>query len=173
MRNLKITSIVLFCLIMLFPAMAARAQNAATSGDIAGAQPQASIEIPKLSPGAAEVARELGLMTTLEKFYSLPENERGGGGRPMSPEALALREQILETLLSASLEVDGVTSEIDDEIAKSDELRSILESKRDHAVNVNNVINFISGGLLNAAGSILQYTRYSQSTNDLGNTLGV
>src|SRR5437763_9012097 len=60
----------------------------------------------KLSPGAEEVEREIGVESLVEKYYSLPESERGANGK-MSQEALALREEITEAVVGASLEVDG------------------------------------------------------------------
>src|SRR5262249_23242643 len=65
-----------------------------------------SPQTPKLSPGAQEVAIELGLVSTLERLYRLPENERCGSS--VTLESLVLRQDIADRVQSASLEVDGL-----------------------------------------------------------------
>src|SRR5262249_37585787 len=49
---------------------------------------------PKLSPGAEEIAHTIGVVQLIERFYDLPEHDRGVGGSVMSLEALSLRQQI-------------------------------------------------------------------------------
>src|SRR5207237_21751 len=72
-------------------------------------------QLPKLSPGAQEVAREIGVIKLIEQLYLLPERERGAGGA-MSLTALSLRQEISEVVLGTSLEVDGLIAEIDNEL---------------------------------------------------------
>ena len=125
---------------------------------------------PKLSPGAEEVAREIGASQLIERFYSLPERDRGVGGGPMSPEALSLKMEILEMALDTFLEIDGVNAEIDDEITQTNELRAYLESKRDHTLNLNNITNFITGGAFGIVGSALSL---KESTDKASKITGV
>jgi len=124
----------------------------------------------KLSPGASEVARLIGVAPLLEQFERLPKPEQAGVGGAMSPEALALRQRITEGVLGASLEVDGVFAELDSEIAQTNEIRTFLESRRDHAIGINALSNIVSGGGLGIVGSALQI---GESTNKLGNAVGV
>src|SRR5215471_9951838 len=56
----------------------------------------------KLSPGAQEVAADLGLMPSLERLFQLPEGDRCGASTTL--EALSLRQTISERVLSTSLE---------------------------------------------------------------------
>lgn len=122
----------------------------------------------KLSPGAVEVARLIGVAPLLEQLEREPEQTGAGG--TMSPEALALRQRITEAILGTSLEIDGVFAEIDSEMAQTNEIRAFLESRRDHAIGINALSNIVSGGGLGIVGSALQI---NDSTNKLGNAVGV
>src|SRR5262249_19215967 len=86
-------------------------------------------QLPKLSPGAEEVARTIGVVPLIERLYSLPERDRGAGGGVMSMEALSLRQQITESVVSAGLEVDGLITEIDSELAQIGVVRAQLEDR--------------------------------------------
>ncbi|PYV45403.1 MAG: hypothetical protein DMG06_02580 [Acidobacteria bacterium] len=131
------------------------------------AQPSQKV---KLSPGASEVARLIGVAPLLERLERLPEPEQPEARELMSPQALALRQRITESVLGTSLEVDGVFAEIDSEIAQTNEIRTFLESRRDHAIGINALSNIVSGGGLGIVGSALQI---GERTNKLGNAVGV
>jgi hypothetical protein len=109
-------------------------------------------------------------MKLIERLYQLPERDRGVGDGIMSLEALSLRQEISETVLSTSLDVDGVIAEIDNETAKLDSIRSELESKRDHAQKINNIASIVTGGALGVVGTALQF---KSSTANLGNAIGL
>jgi hypothetical protein len=136
---------------------------AAANGSIEASQ------APRLSPGAEEVAKELGVTHLIERLYRLPESERARG-RPMSLEALSLRQEITETVLSASLEIDGVIAEIDSEQAQINAIRGELEARRDRAVGINTIAGIIAGGATGIVGTALQF---KDSTSKLGNIIGV
>jgi hypothetical protein len=132
--------------------------------------PEASItQLPKLSPGAQEVATEIGVTPLIERLSRLPERDRGVGG-PMSLEALSLRQEITEAVLGASLEVDGVIAEIDNELAQISAIRADLEARRDRAIGLNTLANIIAGGATGVIGTALQF---KNSTANLGNAIGV
>jgi hypothetical protein len=132
--------------------------------------PEASItQLPKLSPGAQEVATEIGVTPLIERLASLPERDRGVGG-PMSLEALSLRQEISEVVLGASLEVDGIIAEIDNELAQVSAIRADLEARRDRATGLNTLANIIAGGATGVIGTALQF---KNSTANLGNAIGV
>lgn len=124
----------------------------------------------ELSSGAKELANLLKVMPLIEEFYRLPADERGENGSTMSLKALTLRQKILERVTTASLEIDGVLSEIDSEIAVTNEVRSILESKRDRTLAVNNLINFAGSGALGIASGGLALM---ESTAKAGDIVGI
>src|SRR6266478_1276145 len=134
---------------------------------VANPRPEApTTQQPKLSPGAEEVASEIGVTPLIERLYRLPE--RGGG--TMSLEALSLRQEITEAVLGASLEVDGVIAEIDSELAQINAIRTDLETRRDHAINLNTIANIVASGVTGVVGTALQF---KNSTANLGNAIGV
>ncbi len=126
-------------------------------------------QLPKLSPGAQEVAKEIGVIPLIEQLYRLPEADRGAGGA-MSLAALSLRQEITEVVLGTSLEVDGIIAEIDNELAQMSAIRADLESRRDHAININTIANIIASGSTGVVGTALQF---KNSTANLGNGIGV
>jgi hypothetical protein len=156
----------------LFGAPAACAQTVAAE-DPCGAVIEAGssqAQRPKLSPGAEEIARTIGVTSLLERFYALPERERGVGGGTMSLEALSLRQQITESVISAGLEVDGLLSEIDSELAEISVVRSKLEDRRDRALAISNLATIVAGGATGVIGTALQF---SDGTSKAGNIIGV
>src|SRR5207248_2892282 len=78
---------------------------------------------PKLSPAAEEMAKVLGIMPLIERLSRLPESDRTLGSTA-SLEALTLRQEITEVVLGASLEVDGLMAEIDNELAQISAVRA-------------------------------------------------
>ena len=141
-----------YCLLLTLCIIPRLAEAQTTSSDQTSGLPISPAPVaqqtPTLSPGANEVAREIGVMKLIERLYQLPERDRGVGDGIMSLEALSLRQEISETVLSTSLDVDGVIAEIDNETAKLDSIRSELESKRDHAQKINNIASIVTGGAL-------------------------
>jgi len=140
------------------------ARGAAVS---AGTQPA---QRPKLSPGAGEIARAIGVVPLIERFYDLPERERGVGGGAMSMEALSLRQQITESVVSAGLEVDGLITEIDSELAQISVVRAQLEDRRDRALAIGNLATIVAGGATGVLGTAMQF---SDGTSKAGNVIGV
>ena len=129
-----------------------------------------SVQAQSLSPGATEVAKEIGVTPLLERLMKLPESERGIGGGVMSAEALSLRQQITETVISASLEIDGTVAEIDSELGQIAAVRSVLEARRDRALAIGTIANIVAGGATGVLGTALQF---KDTTQKAGNIIGV
>jgi hypothetical protein len=125
---------------------------------------------PKLSPGAEEIARTIGVVPLIERFYGLPERDRGAGGGVMSLEAMSLRQQITESVVGSGLEVDGVITEIDSELAEISVIRAQLEDRRDRALAIGNLANIVAGGATGVIGTAMQL---SDGTTKAGNIIGV
>jgi hypothetical protein len=125
---------------------------------------------PKLSPGAEEIARTIGVVPLIERFYGLPERDRGAGGGVMSLEAMSLRQQITESVVGAGLEVDGMITEIDSELAEIGVVRAQLEDRRDRALAIGNLANIVTGGATGVVGTAMQL---SDGTTKAGNIIGV
>jgi len=129
-----------------------------------------SARLPKLSPGAEEMARTLGVLDLINRFCNLPAGERGLAGGVMTMEALSLRQEITESIVGASLEVDGLLSEIDNEVDRIVMIRTQLGAHRDRALAISNLAAIIAGGATGVLGTGLQF---SDSTSQAGNAIGV
>jgi hypothetical protein len=123
----------------------------------------------RLSPGAQEVARLIGVAELIELFSRLPAAERGYGSA-MSQEALRLRLQLNEAILGASLEADGTLAEINSELETLLDTRTYLEAQRDRALRINTIANIVAGGAGGLIGTSLQF---SEKTSRVGNIVGV
>ena len=69
---------------------------------------------------------------------------------------LWLHQHVSEQVLAASLQVDATIAQIDNEIARTNEVRGYLSDRRDHAVTRANLLSALVGGGLGATSSGLQ-----------------
>jgi hypothetical protein len=69
---------------------------------------------------------------------------------------LWLHQRILEQVMAASLQVDATIAQIDNEIARANEVRGYLADRRDHSVSRANLLGVIVGGAVGATSSGLQ-----------------
>jgi hypothetical protein len=80
------------------------------------------------------------------------------------------RQEISEAVLAASLDVDSVLGEISSEHARLMELQSVLQAKRDRAVNLASIGNLMTG---TGVGILLNALQFKDSTALLGDGIGV
>src|SRR5215813_7540145 len=80
-------------------------------------------QVLRPSPEAAQVADQIGVTFLLERLRS-----EGAAGSPMTLETLALRQEITEKVLVASLDIDAVNAVIDSEVEQIRAIRSELQS---------------------------------------------
>src|ERR1700733_7776483 len=69
---------------------------------------------------------------------------------------LWLHQRISEQVMAASLQVDATIAQIDNEIARSNEVRGFLADRRDRAVSRANLRKVLEGGAVGAPSSGLQ-----------------
>ena len=69
---------------------------------------------------------------------------------------LWLHQHISEQVMAASLQVDATMAQIDNEIARANEVRGFLADRRDRAVSRANLLSVIVGGAVGATTSGLQ-----------------
>jgi hypothetical protein len=100
-----------------------------------------SIAKQGLSPSAAEVAKDLGLLP-LFKIVEDTETAKGTD----SFEAFRLRQRLLERLLIVSFEIRASLAKIDYNITQTAELHSLMEEKREHKVQASEIANFLQSG---------------------------
>ncbi len=123
---------------------------------------------PQAAANAEQVANILGISQLVSRARSM-RAQTPCESSPTLPE-LALRQDILETVTLASLEVDGVLAELESERARLSELSAALQARRDRAVNLTNVAGLVTGTGLGIAVNAMQF---SSTTANLGNGLGV
>ena len=123
---------------------------------------------PQAAANAEQVANILGISQLVSRARSL-HVQAPCESSPTLPE-LALRQDILETVTAASLDVDGVLAELDSERARLSELSAALQARRDRAVNLTNVAGLITGTGVGIAVNAMQF---SSTTANVGNGLGV
>jgi hypothetical protein len=71
-------------------------------------------------------------------------------------QVLWLHQRITEQVITASLQVDATLAQIDNEIARANEVRGYLADGRDRAVSRANLLSALLGGALGATSSGLQ-----------------
>lgn len=123
---------------------------------------------PQALENAEQVAKILGLSEVLSNARQMHAQSPCRSAATM--EEISMRQDITEAVVSASLQVDGVLAELANENAHLSELSSILQARRDRAVNLTNVANLITGTGLGIAVNAMQF---SSSTANIGNSLGV
>src|ERR1700744_1738262 len=71
-------------------------------------------------------------------------------------EILWLHQHISEQVMAASLQVDATLAQIDNEIARANEVRGYLADRRDRVVSRTNLLGVLLGGSVGATSSGLQ-----------------
>lgn len=140
----------------------------------------------ELSSGAQEVAKDLGIDDELETFFALRAKFADKGSQNKKAQLttgntsleervilVELKQEILENLMASFLELRVTIAKIDSEITGYDEVRAYLEDKRDRAVRLNNITNFISTGTLSTIGNAFQIppSEVPETTGAIVNTL--
>jgi hypothetical protein len=123
---------------------------------------------PHATEHAEQVARILGISERMGNLRA--EQARTACGSVPTIEELSMRQEISETIMAASLDVDGVLAEIDNESAHLMELRDALEARRNSAVNTANAASLVTGSGVGVAVNAMQL---SNSTADIGDVIGV
>jgi hypothetical protein len=121
----------------------------------------------ELPPSAEEVASAIGLLPLFHRLVEIMTLPPGAGNQL---EILSIHQEILENVVSSSLQVDATIAQIDNEIAQASELRGYLADKRDRTVNLLNLSSIATGGVLGVASSSLQL---SQHLAKAGNATGI
>jgi hypothetical protein len=115
---------------------------AATSAQTVESRPPASESTAELIKVSSEVAQLQKLSTS-----TAPVDRW---------QILWLHQHISEQVMAASLQVDATLAQIDNEIARANEVRGYLADRRDRAVSRANLLSVIVGGAVGATSSGLQ-----------------
>ena len=134
--------------------------------DVRGQQAAApDISTFRLSPEAAQVASEINVAPVMARLY----DDRVRSGKPTA-DTLVLRQEIMERVTAASLDIDSVNAVVDFEIEHVRAIRGRLQARRDKAQNLVNVASIFGGGVAGVVGTAMQFTA---RTANLGNAISV
>lgn len=123
-----------------------------------------------LPPGAAQMARIIGVERQMAGLAALSRAEGEAASPETSLQILQLHEQITESVVKASLDVDSALGQIDNERNQVLELRSILRARRDRAFGNTNLAVLAAATGLGIVGGLLQF---SKTTSDAGNGVAI
>lgn len=122
----------------------------------------------KFSAGALRTAQIIGAEPLLSKLASVRSaRDRSATGIPT--EELALHQEITEALMAASLDVDFVLDQIDNERAQIVELQSIILERKQRAIGTTSLATLALSTGLGAVSGLLQF---SETTRGAGNAIG-
>jgi len=150
---------VLLAICLCFSALAAQAVDATT---------HPSTIHPPLSPAANEVAKDLDLLPDVQELLDA-ENTSGKD----SLEALRVREKLVESVLTGSLEIRSAISRIDAEISSTNELRDVMSDKRESRTQTSDVVNFMSAGTTTIINNALTEFATGRGLQTGGGAVGV
>jgi hypothetical protein len=104
---------------------------------------------PMPSETTAELIRVSSELNQLRKLSASPDTADRW-------QILWLHQRISEQVMAASLQVDATIAQIDNEIARSNEVRGFLADRRDRTVSRANLLSVLVGGAVGATSSGLQ-----------------
>ena len=102
-------------------------------------------------PPSEDIAQLIGVQPQIAQLQQL-----AASATPDRWQLLWLHQYISERVMSASLQVDATIAQIDNEIARANEVRGFLSDRRDRTVTRANLLSALIGGGLGATSSGLQ-----------------
>ena len=149
--------------------------SASLAAQFVPAQANSSVTTPGDQPSAMldseQTAHILGFDPLLKKLATL-QTERACGSPP-TLEELTIRQQLLEAVQTAALDVDSVLGEISNEEGELSNLRTSLQGRRDSTVAKLNAAALITGSTAGAGVSATQFTTLGSKTNNIGDGFGI
>ena len=136
--------------------------------DIEGVSPEETATVLGLSVAAVKT-RLMRARLNLRKRLSAWFENRSVLATSLSLEELWLHQQITEAVVVASLDVDYVVDQIDNEGAQIVELQSIVLAQRQRAIGTTNLVALALSTGLGAVSGVLQF---SDTTKSIGNGVG-
>ncbi len=118
-----------------------------------------------LPPSSEAVAKAIGIEGDLLQLRAMQQTAEGG-----TSAAVALRQNITEQVLLASLDVDEMLGRVDAEEAHAEDSRYVQVQQQERRSAALNIATFAVSGALGTVGSALQL---SSSLNRAGNALNV
>ncbi len=111
-------------------------------------------------------AREVALAAGLQPLFDWLAKEAANPVRPT--EATMIRQELLQDVTAASLQVDATSGQIDGEIAEIRELQNYLVARRAREINLLNLASLAVGGSLGTASASLGLVGEGHASNVTG-----
>jgi hypothetical protein len=111
-----------------------------------------TVPVPAQQPYSETTANLIGVLPEINQLRQLSSRTDPATRWQL----LWLHQHISEQVMAASLQVDATIAQIDNEIARANELRGFLSDRRDNAVSRANLLSILIGGGLGATSSGLQ-----------------
>ncbi len=118
-----------------------------------------------------QTAQILGLDSKMRKLRALQSQRLSNSSATL--EEISLRQELLESVQASFLEVDSVIAELTNEQSELGTLRTSLQSRRDKTVSRLTSAALITGSGLGVAVSATQFTTLSNTTQNVGNGIGI
>jgi hypothetical protein len=99
-------------------------------------------------------AQLIGVLSEIKQLQELS----GSAASADRWQILWLHQHISEQVMAASLQVDATIAQIDNEIARANEVRGYLADRRDRTVSRDNLLSALIGGAVGATSSGLQFS---------------
>jgi len=157
MRLLFLRSALSLCSVVAMPQLAPCQQNGRTD--------------EALTANSKQLASILGLAAKVSQLRAL--RTRDSDPPTATMDEVLVRQELLEAIQAAALEVDSVLAELTNERGQLADLRASLQSRRDRTVNRLNAAALMTGSGLGAAVSATQFTTLSSRTQNVGDSLGI
>jgi len=128
-------------------------------------------ERSSLSPNALQLAEIIGVEPLIARLSAVTST-KDLNAEPGSSlvEELLLRQQIADSIVAASLDIDVVLNKIDYELEQTVELRSILLLQRERTIGSTNLAILAIGTGLGVISSTLSFTK---GTSKAGDAVGI
>ena len=162
-----LSPIVLTMCLLITPCLSAQSGSPTTS------TAPLSSQMPKMSKfGFAEqTAQIFGLEGMEHKLRALQAGRDPSA--PLISEEIELRQQLLLTVQADLLDIDGLLGEILSERNELGDLRTSLQVRRDRTVGHLTTAALLTGSGLGIAVNATQFTSFSNTTQNVGDGIGI
>ena len=127
-----------------------------------------------LSAGAAQLSAIMGIddeLAALKSSQEAASDPRSIRSDSSQIQRLTMRLTLVEDLIAQSFEIRAIMAELDKEMSEAEDLQAFLENRRDKAIRLNTIANFISGGvtgIISGGIALGRVTDYAPNAIDTG-----
>ena len=132
--------------------------------------PDIPVQLPQ-DPNVMRTAAILGLDLRIQALQAIQKNRAWDSAPPM--DEIAVRQELLEDIQAATLDIAGVIAELSNEQSELGSLRTELQMRRDKKVGRLTTAALLTGSGLGVAATGTQFDIFSSKTANVGDGIGV